>query len=59
MEFSIQILPPPPFDEKKNIFFHNFFYVFIRPGYLEITVLVLTNMIAARDQGLKIIIIEY
>ena len=29
MEFSIQILPPPPFDGKKTFFSHNFFYVFI------------------------------
>ena len=31
----------------------------IRPGYFEITVRVLTNLIAARDRGLKIKIIKY
>ena len=27
MEFSIQILPPPPFRWKKNIFFPQFFFM--------------------------------
>ena len=31
----------------------------LRPGYFEITVPVLTNLIAARDRGLKIKIIKY
>ena len=29
MEFSIQILPPPAFDGKKIICFHNFLYVLL------------------------------